>query len=667
MRWNCDKLARIHFGVNLENKFVNTISNLSHANSIILLLIFINFVLMVFFFKSNYRQYGIYTLCIIIGLLYYLHIIKTNDQERTQCDCNSKNSGWLKFILCIYFICFTSSLLYLQFFESNYKISIIYYILVAICITSLFFMSIITGGQYRSLTVFLLAILAFNIYYSTLIVFPNGIYKAHDTFYLIYEILIPTLEFGKVPSGYTYSFFPLHVIDITEIALVTNLNSTHLYYSILPLLYAIIVLFIYVICKNIIGLIYTEVSIIFYLISPDIIYAATHAYQFSYALPVGVITLFITIMSILHKQKVLNVKSASTTSSWSLLYIILLVALVWTHHYTSLMILFLILIYIFVFSVLTINNGSYNKNKEFKYISSIYSLISLFLVIIFAHWMYVSTMLDDVIDSFGIYYNALFNPTNYMPSTMFTATTYQVSFLSILMNSYAKGVILSLAVIGTLHAFWKKDMSVYMIAPWGLVIFILISLGAYTHLYLLMPDRLFSLFFVVSAVYLAAKGFFAIKNSSGKYNVIAFCIILLLASISGLGNTESGSERSIFMEDMPYHVVYNTEHDLKMEEWIIIKAPLDSTIRLNDEWKLSYQDTKRNYINLPLNSQDQIEFNVIQPHEYFILEEDYLTGFRIIVKNELKTIKINSSDFHGAELYGNKIYSTSDNNIYLRS
>lgn len=619
-------MTRINFNKRFKITIVDHISSLCCNYLFIYALIFIVICSMYLFLRLNSILYLMISICMIVGLFIHSLVIKYQYKETI---LYTHEFYWTKILLNIYSICFLSSIIYLKFIETNYHKSLIYYILISVCIISIFLLSITNNGKNRLLNIFLLVALSLNIFLSNSIIFPYGVYCSADGHFQFYNIVMPILENGTVPLGFTYSVFPIHQIYVSIVSLVTDINPMNIYRYLVAITYSIALLFIYVICKRTIGLIYVELSIIFYLISPEVIYNATHAYQYSYALPIGLLVMFLSVFLILPKKNKSSTKETNNISSLSILHLITLLTLLFTHHFTSIYILLLIGIIYFILYLFNCKN-----------ISFFFNIIILFFIMLLAHWIYVSLLLVTFKDIIDVYSSSLFGLENYQAAMLVSSSSHKTSFLVIFMDVLVKGIIFMLTTVGTLYGLWKKEIYIYLMASWGLFIFILISVGSFIKMPLLLAGRLFPLFFIVSAVYLSAKGTLILKERFGRKGIIIIIILLFFTSISGLGNIASGSETSIFIGNEPSLKFYDTLQDVKLKEWIISSISCDSIVRFNEPWKLSYSDKSRQYIDLLVNDNDEIELSDIGPGEYIVLTGDYLDGFQITNLHSLEIAKL---------------------------
>jgi hypothetical protein len=268
----------VKFGNEIGNVSLGKISNLCTNKYFLYALMSIAFALLALFVKKNYYGFTILTIYIIIGIIIYLII--TLYKFRLSSEYNTQPI-WIYIGLILFFVAYGLSIAYLHFFEPYYSKSLCYYILIGICTSAIFLIAQSNKKAYlKTLLPLLVVLLALNIFLSNFIVFPYGTYASGDTHWQTYNIVLPILETGRIPLGYTYTFFPLHQVYVAILAMTTGLDPVRLYQSATGILYAISALFIYLLGRRVLDSTFGIVSMLMYLTTSEIVYLATHAYQF---------------------------------------------------------------------------------------------------------------------------------------------------------------------------------------------------------------------------------------------------------------------------------------------------------------------------------------------------------------------------------------------------
>ena len=307
---------------------------------VMMLILFAFFILLIKLKSYGYLSLTIY---IIVGL--FIFIIASNKFTQSPDSIIRTRKTLSHVCLIIFFISFTFSIAYLIFFESVYSKSLLYYFFIGICTLAIFLISISIGdNSIKRLLPYLTFVLSLNIFLSNFIVFPNGVYASGDTHYQIYNLVIPIIENGNVPSGFSYSFFPIHQILIASLAMITSIEPIFLYMSAISLLYAVSALFVYLSINRAVGSRFGITAMLLFITAPNIFYHATHAYQFSYALPLGILLIYITMVLTMPDGYEKNRNLQQNRVNWTILHILAIGIIIWTHQFTSTVIFTLIVL-----------------------------------------------------------------------------------------------------------------------------------------------------------------------------------------------------------------------------------------------------------------------------------------------------------------------------------
>ncbi|AKB76262.1 hypothetical protein MSLAZ_3001 [Methanosarcina lacustris Z-7289] len=588
----------------------------------------------IFMFLSTFHYYSYATLCLylVFGIILYISIIYSEVEKLTLLTFDKNGqSTWIYFYLSAFFISFSSSIFYLRFFEDLYHKSLSYYLLIGICSSCIFLILMSYQKRFFEYVVpILIVFLALNIFLSNLIVFPNGVYASGDTHYQIYHLLLPILQNAQIPLNEGYSFFPLHQIFVASMSLISGADPIFTYKFAPGFIYAVSSLFIYSLGKKLIGSRFGIISMLLYILSPEIVYHATHAYQFSYALIIGILFLYILESLILPANTIMNNQPSHQKMSWIILHILILIAIIWTHQFTSMV--------IFVMTILLLIVALFIFEIDSKNIYFYLDIFLLFLIMLFAHWMYVSNVFPSLMRITDLYYVSLFSPENYQASISTqiinsVAQSFWIDFL----NTSGKGLLFLMASVGSLYGLSKKNSYTFLWLVWCIFIFSLVAFGSFIDMPLLLPGRMLSFFWAISVVYLSGLGvLFLAKKFKG--NCLIFCCLLLfITTILTLGSTSSGTESSLFKNEESIHL-YDTNSDLQYYSWIQTKVPENLHIMVSKSWVLQNYDKMRIYSELPTNSQYNIEITELKINEYIIFNIDDTTALRIRGTSEQERI-----------------------------
>lgn len=593
------------------------------------LLVSIFFGLFMFLSTFHYYSYSILCLYLVFGIILYISTINSEIKELNLVTFNKNgHSTWIYLYLSAFFISFSSSILYLRFFEGLYHKSLSYYILIGICSSCIFLILMSYKKRFFEYVIpILIVFLALNIFLSNLIVFPNGVYASGDTHYQIYHLLLPILQNAQVPLNEGYSFFPLHQILVAYISLISGTDPVFTYKIAPGFIYAASSLFIYSIGNKLIGFRLGIISMLLYILSPEIVYHATHAYQFSYALIIGILLLYILESLILTTNTNRNSQPSCQNMSWIILHILCLISIIWTHRFTS-MVIFVMTIILLIVALFIIEINSKN-------ISFYLNIALLFLVMLFAHWIYVSHLFSSLVDITRIYYVSLFSPENYQASisTQIIDSTAQPLWIDFL-NTSGKGLLFMMASVGSLYGLSKKNPYIFLWLVWCIFIFSLVAIGSFINMPLLLAGRLLSVFWAISVVYLSGLGVLLLAKKIKGSSSIFFCLLLFITTILTLGSTSSGTESSLFQNGESIHL-YDTNSDLQYYSWLQTNVPDHLHIMVSKSWVPQFCDQMRSYSKLPLNSQNNIDVTELKINEYIVFnKQDTITILNGINEDE---------------------------------
>lgn len=638
------------------------------------------FVFFILFIKLKVYSYVSMTIYIILGL--FIFIVASNKFTQSSELVIRAQSTLTRVCLIIFFVSFSLSVVYSILFESFYSTSLWYYILIGICTSALFIMSIfIEDNLTKRLLPYLTLLLGLNIFLSNFIIFPNGVYTSGDTHYQIYNILLPIVENGYIPSGFTYSFFPTHHILVASLAEITGIKPVFLYMSMVRLLYVVSVLFVYSLINRAGATRFGITAMLLFITAPSIFYHGTHPYQFSYALPLGILLMYVTVVLTIPSNYKAKQNLTQNRASWTLIHILAIGVLIFTHQFTSTIIFVLIVILQLIYYIVSKNN----INK----VSFHYSVLFLYIVMLFFHWIYISSVFPSLKIVFDVYSSSLFNPENYhaASSSLNSNTSFFRQPWLIFLDTSGIGIMMMLGSMGSLYGVWKKNKYIFVWVAIGVIIWTLISIGELIKMPLLLGNRLFAFSDTMSFVYLSTFGVILLIERFGIKGFIFCSVLFLLMPIFSLGSTLSGSETSLFVGDQPYIKFYDTNSDLQYRTWLKNTVPENSNIWVSESWVLQFLDNKRVYNSLPVDDQDHLADNIFKLEDYVILSKHDSVGLRVrgiseweqinSIKNKsLSTVeakslhervtKLNMSEIKRVTSQLKCIYSNGETNICLK-
>lgn len=623
-------------------------SNLSINKFFQYFIMLILFSLLISFIKME--KYGYVTLVIYVILGVSIFIKALNNKFTQFSEFIIRDHPILSHICLITFIIsLTVSIIYLRFFESLYTKSLYYYLFIGICTSAMFITSIsVKNEAIKKLLPYVTFLFGFNILLSNWLVFPNGVYASGDTHAQIYNIVLPIVKNGHIPPGFTYYFFPIFQILIASLAKITIIEPVFLYMSMTSLLYSVSALFVYSLLSHIADSRFGITAMLLFMMAPSTFYHGIHAYQFSYALPLGIMLMCVTTILTIQDDCEKNKNLLQKRVSWVIVRILLIVTIIWTHQFTST----LIFVFIVIFEITYYFGLKNNANR----LSFNYVVILLYIVILLAHWIYASYLISSLVNVFNIYYNSLFTYENYQAAAV-SKISYSIPFWLIFFDTSGRGILMMLGSIGSLYGIWKKNIYIFVWVAIGAFIWALISVGGFIQMPLLLSGRLFAFFEAISLVYLATFGVILLIERFGTKSLIFCSVLLFILPIFSLGSTTSGSETSLFVGNQPFVKYYDTYSDLQYRTWIKNTVQMNSSIRVSEPWAPQYLDNSRVYYQLPINDHDQVVENELMSGEYIVLNKHDSMGVRVRGISEVEQIK---------QVNDNNISTVESQNMHLR-
>src|SRR5690606_20964425 len=122
-------------------------------------------------------------------------------------------------------------------------------------------------------------------------------------------------------------------------------------------------------------------------------------------LPLGMLLMYITIILTIPDRYYKNRNLLQNRVSWTIVRVLSVVVIIWAHQFTSTIIFVLILMFEIIYYIISKNNA----NK----LSFHYSIFYLYIVMLLAHWIFVSSVLPSLVNVFDVYYTSLFTAENY--------------------------------------------------------------------------------------------------------------------------------------------------------------------------------------------------------------------------------------------------------------
>lgn len=446
----------------------------------------------------------------------------------------------------LYFIFYSLSILTLAY--GFYSKSLLYYVCIALC-TGVVFVEIAFSSRCQKpwWTLAKIYLLFLNISLSNQIIFPYGIGNPDD-FYHIYNIMVPAIETGHVPEGWTYSHFPCHHIIGAMASLVLGTIPRMTYYCLGTFFMSLGILFVYIIGSKFLGTRFGLLSALMYTCCDYVIYWAAHPVQMSYTYPIALMVVSVVLCSVFYKRSM----------SLKIIFILLTLLMVFTHHYTATIVLFLIL-------ALCLSKLFLGESRSDK--RALMWFASIYLFILFCQWLYYSGLFGNFIGIIDTYIDVFSADA---PSSITSTTVYDAIPLStLLLNEIGSCILICLSTIGALYCIHNRSKFFNMVLTMVLLLGALIGVGVLINIFYLMPNRIYVFLQQFALVFLAGIAIlWMLYYSKGEPKKIgAITILVICLSFFSSAGTIAGFETSLFTNDQPYWKFYETPQERRSCTW----------------------------------------------------------------------------------------------------
>lgn len=593
-------------------------------------------------------------IAIIIGSLLFLHFRKSWSNEvcnYSSSDQSTSHSYRIFLVSGIAYFLLSSSALWAII--SMHEKSIIYYVLIALSTFFLTIQIIIVDSKRKSTFIFIeIILLAVNIYASTQFIFPLGI-GGSDAPTHFYSLVVPIIENGHIQEGgvdaFLYNKFPAHHILVASVSEALSTDPLQTYFNMGYLIMILPLVLVYSIGRSLYNNMAGLFAALLLSTASYYIYWTTHAAAFTYAIPLMAI-LILSILRIVDKRN----------PSFFVISIIIIITLVFTHHYTS---------FISVMIILGVTILCITQNRK-DIIIRLRGFIIIFIAILITQWLYYSDFIRNAAILSEEWYDSL-------SSGSFIASpgAYDViSFEMIIINTIGDALLMIFGVLGFYYLCEsrKYDPKLTMILNMTVVLILLTAMGVLTNLIYLLPNRIYIFLLVISVATLIGIAFYKITANrsclfkSGWKDIVRksriMIVALIVATIVFMSITSSiaGFETSPFIGEQPYIKLFDTNHEEISVKWLrdvsvshqilIIPRSLSafSAHHLLETASLLNQTIKK----LPLTSDGR-------------LDKDILSGSSLIMYSDFDATIGFQMGLTGKGKLGTGILTKLDSSIYL--
>lgn len=465
-----------------------------------------------------------------------------------------------KYFTISYFI--LTSLMFLSLMQGTYTKTTLFYFLLSLCVGLLGLEIAIL----RTNSLFILSkiyILCLSLFLSNQIIYPLGIGGADSPTH--FSTIKGILDTGFIMPDYVYSFIPNHHLLIAVTSIISSLDFRELYYLVSPFSMSIYILILYFIGALFVSRMFGLICALIYLICDYILYWSSHAAQLAYYIP---------LMCLLYGILLIR-KAQRRNFGYSLLSIILIISLIFTHHYSS--VILTLLLFSFVFMDIIERAMQEANTKKIK-IKNDYIILFIFLLVaLFAHWIFYSSLINTFSSNLSQYISAIISLSNNDPTSISSSTRYdKLPIYQIFLNTIGAGLLIMLASYGFFNV---RDSYIQGMARfWMIVTSMLIGIGILIELKYLLPNRIYVFLQLFSIIFLAGDTLTMLVKKREMRSLLVYLSLLMLITFFSSASTISGFETSIFVGDQPYVKLFETPQELDAEVWEEYYSPSDLTM-----------------------------------------------------------------------------------------
>ena len=504
-----------------------------------------------FVYHLKYFSYIFMVIAAAIGVLLFIVFNRyfTKEQELIlSFELPDNKSHTLRFVTSILFFVFYG-LSFLTLLQGFYTKTVWYYVFISLCAgiiaTEILFVKTKTQGTINLIKSFLLVL---NITLSNQILFPYGISLPDLGYHL--HLLFSIVNNGYVPQIGGYEYFPCHHILAAANILICGSDPKMTYLYLGGFVVCLGMLFVFLIGKEFVNLQFGLFAALIYSLLDYLIMYGSHPVHQAYNYFLSIV-LFAVILYIYKKR------------DWrfTAFYPILVTTMVFTHHYSAMIILIVLASLIVVEIVQRIKESDY----KFKFLG----LVQIYVVILFAQWMYYSNMMGSFTGILEAYSDAFAKGAE----SVITATAYdQLPIRTLFLNTLGSSILIVLSVIGFLYFFKKRSFFNKVIMMAMVILTILLGIGVVLAVPQLLPDRLYSFLQLFGLVFLGSAGVIWILNNIkleyNKLKLIPVIVLIMCLSFFSLSSTIAGFETSLFVgEETAYYKLYGSPQESYFNQW----------------------------------------------------------------------------------------------------
>jgi hypothetical protein len=591
-----------------------------------------------FVYQQKYFSYIFMMIAAAIGVLLFIVFNRyfTKEQEPIlSFEMSDNKSHTLRLVTSILFFIFFG-LSFLTLLQGFYTKTVWYYVFISLCVgviaTEILFVKTKTQGTLNLLKSFLLVL---NITLSNQILFPYGIGLPDLGYHL--RLLMPIINNGYVPQIGGYEHFPCHHILAAMNILICGSDPKMTYLYLGGFVICLGMLFVFLIGKEFVNLQFGLFAALIYACLDYLIMYGSHPVHQAYNYFLSIM-LFAVILYVYKKRD----------PRFTAFYPILVTTMVFTHHYSA-MIILIVLSSLIVVEI-------FQRIKESSYKFKFSGLFQIYVVILFAQWLYYSNMMGKFTGIIEAYSDAFAKGAE----SFIQATAYdQLQIGTLFLNTVGSSILIVLSVIGFLYFFKNRSFFNKVIMMSTVSLSILLGIGIVLKLQWLLPDRMYPFLQLFGLVFLGSAGIIwilsNIKIKQNKLKLIPVIVLIMCLAFFSTSSTIAGFETSLFVdEETAYPKLYGTLQESYFNQW---EASNIENTKITDRF--------------PITRDGSIDIQNISENSFVISNKFYLkTGLRKGTGGghlgQHVSIRVKEDKLHVLERY-NRYYDNGMVDLYYKS
>ena len=571
--------------VRSEVKSARFIDNIFHKVKLEYIVLPLFIAISLFIYHQRYFSYIFMVIAAAIGVFLFIVFNRyfTKEEMDASFELPDDESHTLRLITSILFFIFYG-LSFLALLQGFYTKTVWYYVFISLCAgviaTEILFVKTKTQGTLNLIKSFLLVL---NITLSNQILFPYGIGQPDSGFH-IYSMVIPIFNNGHVPLGYCYSNFPCHHIFVAISSLIAGSDPRMTYYCIGGFVMSVSLIFVFLIGRKFVNLKFGLFAALLCTCCGYLIMQASHPAQSTFTLPLAVILL--TIILYIHKER-----------GWRFVafYPILVTTMVFMHHYSAMIVL------IALSSLIIVEIFQRIKIPDYKF--RFPGLVQIYVVILFAQWMYYSHLMGRFVGIIEAYYNAF---TQDVATSVMSQTVYdQLPITILFINTLGASILIMLSVIGFLYFFKNRSFFKDTVMMLAIIIVVLIGIGVVLTLMWLLPHRLYLFLEAFVLVFLASAAIMWMLNNAKDIKSVKPALVIgviICLSFFSSASTIAGLETSPLRGDQAYWKLYETPYERYSGKWADLHLPINTTVNVSHSFGCCCSCSNISFSRFPLIS-----------------------------------------------------------------